>query len=645
MSDAALLARTTGGWRSVEALLEHLANRPASSFILPHDSPADTAATLKRYYPEYLSAVLDVADAACRNELSLLGRDVRFGQDIDWLQDPITGWRWPLIHRSRVDQYLWSDSAVDPLYVWELNRHQHFIALGIAFWLTHDERYVDAFNSQVQSWIEANPVQHGINWLYGLEVSIRLVAWTVAFQFFRPSPRFQEKVGEAFLKSLWQQANFLISHLQSSTTPGVVPNNHTIGELTGLVLVGVAFPEFRRAAVWRDTALELLNQEVIAQTHPDGSNKEQATGYHRFVVELLLLIVARSRQSGLPPVPVLENTLVGMLEYVLGTMAPVGTAPMWGDSPSGRAAAFGGNKDFWDFRPFLSAGAALFGRSDWKYAAECFDEVAFWLLGAEGLNRWQQLEAHPPQQTSREFPEAGLYVIRDAWAADTDLALFRCGPFGLGGEGHSAHAHCDLLSFVLWVHGQPLLVDSGTYVYPGPWRDRFRLTAAHNTVMIDGQDQAIPIYKFNWKNVPEAKCTEWNGKRVKGILPFRRQVAFSRELSHPQAGIWEVVDKFTGRDEHVMEWFFHFAPGLQLDLPQGSRTVTVLKDGKSFLTMQIPDGGVRPQVRDSWYSRQYGIKQCNRELYAQWHGELDNNGVSFQWRFQLSTGSRLAAKK
>ena len=257
-----------------------------------------------------------------------------------------------------------------------------------------------------------------------------------------------------------------------------------------------------------------------AQTHPDGVNKEQATGYHRFIAELLLLIVARSRQGALPHAPILEDTLERMLDYMLFISTPAGTAPMWGDSDYGRALGLGQAKDFWDFRPILSAGAALFGRPDWKFAAGRFDEEAVWLLGAAALTLWEQLDAHPPDQTSRGFPDAGLYVIRDGWAADTDVAFFRCGPFGLGGEGHCAHAHCDLLSFVLWVHGQPLLVDSGTYMYHGPWRDHFRLTAAHNTVMIDGRDQATPTPNFNWQRIPEANCIAWTGNGVTGVLTY-----------------------------------------------------------------------------------------------------------------------------
>ena len=635
MSDAALLARTTGGWRSVDALLEHLASRPASSFVLPHDSPSETAAILNRHFPGYLPAVFAAADASCRNELSLLGGNFRFAQGIDWQKDPVTGWRWPAVHRSRIGQYLGSDRAVDLQVFWKLNRHQHFITLGIAFWLTGDQRYVDTFSAQIQSWIDTNPLQHGVNWHHGIDVSIRIIAWTVAFQFFRDSPVFREQTGKAFLKSLWQQADFLSSHLQPAETPRVVPNNHMVAELTGLALVGAAFPEFRNAAAWRDAGLRLVNQQATAQTHPDGVNKEQATGYHRFVAELLLLIVARSRESALPPAPILEDTLERMLDYVLFTTTPAGTAPMWGDSDYARALGLGHDKDFWDFRPLLAAGAALFGRPDWKFVAGRFDEEAFWLLGATGLNRWEQLDAHPPKQTSRAFPEAGLYVIRDAWAADADVAFFRCGPFGLGGEGQCAHAHCDLLSFVLWVNGQPLLVDSGTYMYHGPWRDHFRLTAAHNTVKIDGRDQALPMPHFNWKQIPEAKCTVWTGERVTGALTYSDGVEFTRELAQPRPGVWELVDTFNGHEETTIEWFFHFAPGLELDLHEEGHTVTVLKDGRSFVIAHIPEGGVRPQLRDSWHSPQYGVKQCNRELYARWQGGLGGNGVSFHWQFQL----------
>ena len=108
-------------------------------------SQAETAVLLKQYYPKYVSAVLAAAEDACQNELTLLGQVFQFPQGIDWHRDPVTGWRFPIVHRSRVSQYLGSTRPVDLIRFWELNRHQHFITLGIAYWLTGDQRYVEAF--------------------------------------------------------------------------------------------------------------------------------------------------------------------------------------------------------------------------------------------------------------------------------------------------------------------------------------------------------------------------------------------------------------------------------------------------------------------------------------------------------------------
>ena len=42
------------------------------------------------------------------------------------------------------------------------------------------------------------------------------------------------------------------------------------------------------------------------------------------------------------------------------------------------------------------------------------------------------------------------------------------------------------------------------------------------------------------------------------------EVLFERTLLHRKPGIWELVDKFSGQGIHTFEWFFHFAPGLDL---------------------------------------------------------------------------------
>ena len=68
--------------------------------------------------------------------------------------------------------------------IWELNRHQHWLALGRAYWLTGDRRYRAVFVAELESWLAANPPLTGINWASMLELGFRALSWTWALEFF-----------------------------------------------------------------------------------------------------------------------------------------------------------------------------------------------------------------------------------------------------------------------------------------------------------------------------------------------------------------------------------------------------------------------------------------------------------------------------
>src|SRR5690606_1012530 len=99
---------------------------------------------------------------------------------------------------------------------------------------------------------------------------------------------------------------------------------------------------------------------------------------------------------------------------------------------------------------------------------------------------------------SRAFPDGGFYTIRDGWGTDATWAVVDCGPHGTMNCGH---AHADALSLELAANGRSLLVDSGTYSYPGPERNLFRATAAHNAVTVDDTGSSEPGTPFQWKRI------------------------------------------------------------------------------------------------------------------------------------------------
>src|SRR6185369_15343634 len=103
----------------------------------------------------------------------LLGlRSVSFGEPVDWRLEPLARKTTGLGHWSAID-FLDREIAGDKKITWELNRHAHFVTLGQAYWLTGDHRFADAFASRLESWMDANPPNLGINWASSLELAFR----------------------------------------------------------------------------------------------------------------------------------------------------------------------------------------------------------------------------------------------------------------------------------------------------------------------------------------------------------------------------------------------------------------------------------------------------------------------------------------
>jgi hypothetical protein len=99
----------------------------------------------------------------------------------------------------------------------------------------------------------------------------------------------------------------------------------------------------------------------------------------------------------------------------------------------------------------------------------------------------------------RDAPPAEFPAPAVQWLAETQVASVRGGALHLiakAGHNDEPHNHNDVGSFVLAVHGEPVIVDAGTGVYDrdsfGPHRYRawFTRSAFHSVPEIDGHEQA-----------------------------------------------------------------------------------------------------------------------------------------------------------
>jgi hypothetical protein len=503
--DLARQAVRSGDWASAHAQLAGaLVQRPARFVIAPSMREA-ISTQIRSEFPRAVDDAVARAEAILAGQYRLLGyRDLRFerpdGSSPDWHLDPV--------HQRRAPRLFWStvpylDPACgDHKIIWELNRHQHLLALGRAFWLTGDERYRENAISQIASWIVANPPLVGINWASMLELGFRTLSWIWAINFF---VREQESGTETWLVDVMLALDRQLAHVEQNLSYYFSPNTHLLGEALALYVAGRSMPMLRASSRYADVGRRILVEQIGRQVGPDGGHLERSTHYHRYTLDFYLLasIVARITDD---PVASFFEGAVSRLGFVARLLADTrGRLPHIGDDDGGMLMPICGRPAD-DVSDSLAEAAALTNRPELRIADA--PEEALWMLGHAALSplleQSRSVRAADPIG-SAALPDMGYYVSRSP--AGDHLVV----DAGLHGYENGGHAHADALSMTFSVRGIPLLIDPGTgsYTSDSQVRDTFRSSVLHNTVVVDGRSQSVPEGPFHWAHTAQAEAHVW----------------------------------------------------------------------------------------------------------------------------------------
>lgn len=325
-----------------------------------------------------------------------------------------------------------------------------------------------------------------------------------------------------------------------------IGGNHVLKNATGLIFAGSLFPRSSHSDLL-DTGLALLHSEIPKQFLDDGGHIERSSSYHRSIADELSDIAELLARCDRTVPTWLSETVARAQQWQRALAGPGRRLPLLNDA--------------WEGPPLTTAALT--------------DPIT-------------------------RLEPSGYTVLRH----QDDQLIFDTGP--LAPRHLPPHAHADALAFVLWADGRPLLVDPGSYLYTGEWRDRFRGTTAHNTVTVDEHDQCQFWGDFRAAFLPDVESDE--PELVDGATVLRGCHNGYRRLpdpvTHRRTVIWlpgegvVVVDVLEAKRQHSVRSSLQLAPG-----------VTISESGRlGPFTLATLDKNEHYEPSQAWYAPYLGTK-------------------------------------
>lgn len=571
-----------------------------------------TTRLFRERYPSLADSSMLIADKACRNELMIpytndLTRWIYMGEELDWLYNPTN----------------------DLEYTWGINRHWHMLDLGKAYLLTGDEKYVETYKRHFCGWCAQNPppqlpydeavyFQLPGPWRL-LETGLRVQSWIAAYCYMEASPGMDEAFKTELLRALELHADYLTRYL------GDTDINHAIMHMQGLFMIGVFHDKHARAPYWRQLAMERLQLCQFHQIGPEGVQSELTTHYHDASIEMFGTPYLLGKLAGYPFPESYGSQLQRMATFSLAMLRPDQRSTAVGDSDwvsngRERVALLGA---ILDNETLIAEGAV---------SAELL-----WLVGADRYMHFMGLQqSGGSMRGNQEFPQTGYYALRD----ESQYLFFDAAPMG------GAHGHADALQFEWYWKRQLMFVDPGRYTYEeGEWRYYFKSTAAHNTVVVDGQDQTPYVSTQQWGQ-PHAECElhrrdsrmeyEFMEASHTGYMRLDQPLLHRRWLlMGKQVQLLLVVDWLEGSGRHEVCQRYQLYPGSTVSLSGGDGspyTSAYIQYPKTNIGMHMyweactaqEERHIHVTEKTGWISEIYGSKEETSVISA----ELTTEGIS-----------------
>jgi hypothetical protein len=595
--------------------------------------------------------VLNIGDTTsykCDYKMHLFGNELSYKdpEKIEWHKDFLSGKSYPLTFSKKLN--IRNQPDLSAKNVWEINRLQFLTGLCLNYRNYRNESDLDLFMQINKSWFEHNPYLKGINWYSNIEVNLRLINWSLCWEILDAEKlRVEHPTFSEFVNFVWIPGIYIHCHY-SYANPSLYSssNNHLISEYAGL-FIAASIWQFPESLRWIRYSKAGLEQEISRQNSNNGINKEEAAEYIQFITDFFLLafIVGESTQRKFSPN--YRKYLHSIFSYIRDFLDVKGNYPRYGDEDDGKCFILSENHHFNNFTSLLTSGAIIFNNSSFKSASAGFDLKNQILFGSKGKKALDEITYEEIIPASKFFKKEGHFIFRKRIGKQETYLHLDAAPLGF--LSIAAHGHADALSFRLHIDGKEVFIDSGTYTYhtEPEWRQYFIGTLAHNTVRINGLNQAISagptlwtkhyrtkILECNQTNEIESVVATHDGYRKEKIQHIR-EIKFNRLLN--EFTIFDAFNK-SGDESTIIEIPFHVHPDTKIIQTEGTRFLLMSPQHRNVdieideqLKPIVVNGQTEPEIL-GWFSASFQHKIPTQVIYCK---TVLKASCSFRYRIKI----------
>lgn len=474
---------------------------------------------------------------------------------------------------------------------WQLHRHKWFTPMGKAYRLTGDEKYAKEWVFQFMDWIKKNPYvkidkdafelkddkvydaeKENARFAWRpLEVSDRLQDQGGQFLYFLSSPNFTPEFLTEFLVNYHKHAVHILNNYSDQ-------GNHLLFEAQRIFFAGSFFPEFKDAATWRKSGIDILNKEINIQVYNDGGQFELDPHYHHAAINIFYKALQMADANNLKnefPQGYLD-TIEKMVMIYINYSFPDYSNPCFSDAKLSKKQEIISDLKKW---------SKIFPKNK---------QIRY--FATEGK------KGQLPDYLSNAFKTSGFYVFRSSWGQDATMMVLKAGP--------KAFWHCqpDNGTFELWMNGKNLFPDSGSYVYAGEgeimkWRNWFRQTKVHNTLTLNDANL----------ETTQSVCKLWEptGNIQKLVVenPSYKDLKHRRSVFFVDNKFFVIVDEAAGTAKGNVAIHYQLCEG-RVNIDKSALALTSDFDDNSNVYLQcFAPSGTSLKEEEGWRSTEYRKKE------------------------------------